>query len=517
MRAPLYMVFRTVCFGFLSLTLIKPGQGFTRELKQELSNMVDTVYCRQSVMENADSSNAMQKSVAASEYELSRQESDNGVMSLFPNDSVEITPPTYADIRGLETGSHHSAGAIPEILTGVLFPVRAACDGLFFAVGRIAATMGSPNLISRVEDIIYFYENPGRKAGWFPVITYSSGPRFRFGAGLFLEHKAFNSNIKGYRGGKDYWSIKSRFAYDVTTNLTRWKPELAIEWTQKDEFEFFGLGADPENDSRNTVLSGLSGGYGLFTQESRLVSLQTPVRINDHFLVQHLVMYRMRKCKDNAFRGKSVGEVFDLSRYSHGDFSRPVEYLYNELLFGFDSRSSFDVNTPGWRIESYAGIAAGVSGDHCLFGRSGGELALFIPLLKRNRLLMPRITIDMVRDFSDGYGIAFTDYPRHNSFRGLNSTSLKSIDTWVVVPSLEYQWPLNHFMAGHIFYDYLAVGQTGSDIEWGKGLYAVGFGIDVHEASRELGRIQFAVGSEEIRTLVTIGLSEHNNARNEWN
>ncbi len=443
--------------------------------------------------------------------------------SAMVNDSITIDTsknqqkhPTYCDIRGLEEKKKKCGDGFRRVSSGILYPFRQVINGLFLIAGKSAALALDDEFRSKVENLIYFYEENETKAGWFPLVAYSSGPRFRLGAALFFRNELINTNVKAYWGGKDYWSTSYHLSYKYTLGLTEWEPTIEAQWVQKDEFEFYGIGPEPKDDMRSSFLSGTNESSGVFTQERRSVLIQLPVRFFDHWHTHYLFLYQMRKMKSGGHDGTPIGEVFDLAALSGGDFNQPVEQIYNEIDLAYDSRDYKKIYSPGWKIEGYTGISNGIGKDNSVFARAGGEISAFLPVIKRNRLLVPKVALDMTKNLNDDVDIPFIEYSRHHSFRGISSKKIIRSDNWSVMPSLEYQWPLNHFMAGHIFVDYLVVGPYVKEIGWQDGLYVGGIGIDLHSKSKEMGRILFGYGSEGFRVSISLGLPSHSNSRKDW-
>ena len=137
-------------------------------------------------------------------------------------------------------------------------------------------------------------------------------------------------------------------------------------------------------------------------------------------------------------------------------------------------------------------------------------------MLRRNRLLVPRLIFDMVEELNDRSEIAFVEYPRHLEFRGASSKTLLRSDKYKLQTSLEYQWPLTHYLNGHLFVDYLTVAPNPGRFYSGSSPWAAGFGIDFHTSFSEVGRLIISHGSEGLFIKVDVGLSSLNKDRSDW-
>lgn len=424
--------------------------------------------------------------------------------------------PTFNNIRGLENAEEKPDDVFRRISSGILYPFRQVINGIFLIASKSAALALDDEFRSKVENLIYFYEENETRVGWFPVVTYSSGPRFRLGAALFFKNDIISTNIKAYWGGDDYWSTMYHLSNKYTLGPMEWNPTFEAQLTQKDKLEFYGIGPKPKEDTRSHFLSGSKDLYGVFTQEKRLIIIKTPVTFFDNWYVHYIFLYQMRKIKSGGYKGPPLGAVFDLTALPGGNFSQPVEHIYNEVDCAYDSRNLKKIHCPGWRIEWHAGIVKGVDRDNSFFARAGSEVSAFIPIIKGNRLLIPRVNLYVTENLSDQVAIPFSEYSRHHSFRGTGSKKIIRSDNWSVMSSLEYQWPLNHFMAGHIYFDHLAIGPHLKKLGWRDGLYVGGIGINLHNKKKELGRFLIGYGSEKFRVLVSLGFPSHINSRENW-
>ena len=158
----------------------------------------------------------------------------------------------------------------------------------------------------------------------------------------------------------------------------------------------------------------------------------------------------------------------------------------------------------------------GIAGDHSHFLRTGVDAALYLPVIKQTRLIVPRIVFDMVDNLNDSVPISFAEYPRQPAFRGVSSTRLLRNDEISLLSSLEYQWPLTYNLGGHLFAVHLVVTDSFSVLTRSNAPYAIGFGLDLHGADSELARLSISNGSEGWRFLLTVGISSHTSDRSKW-
>ena len=113
----------------------------------------------------------------------------------------------------------------------------------------------------------------------------------------------------------------------------------------------------------------------------------------------------------------------------------------------------------------------------------------------------------MINNLNTDVPVAFTEYPRHQTFRGLSERNILRTDKYLFVPSIEYIWPLSINLGGHLFIDYLLVTDELNKISINNAPYAIGFGIDFHVINEELEKFEISFGSEGIHLSLDVGWS----------
>lgn len=252
-----------------------------------------------------------------------------------------------------------------------------------------------------------------------------------------------------------------------------------------------------------------------FFRTEKKIQWQTALYPTKKWGITYTGYYQRRSFDDEGHGDNPLRDVFDLSSVPGFTEGLPVKQLYNELALDIDTRDAHKMISPGWRGEVYAGISAGLGKNESDTFKTGLDVAAFIPTLKEDRIISPRIVLDITEEL-DNTLIPFTEYPRHRTFRGISSRDLILNDQVSLTPSLEYQWPLSHMFSGHVFLDYLAVGPTVGKIDWDDGIWAAGFGINFHYANKEFGRLELAGGSEGFQLTFKIKEPVTKNSRTDW-
>lgn len=419
----------------------------------------------------------------------------------FAKDSIRVT----------EKNERYPGDSARTAAAGALYVPRQAVKGIFTGVAKTASELSDPDFIRRVKDILYLYK---RDLMWFPILDYNSGFRPSSGAGLYYKKSQFKALLKGAIYDSELWSTSLKVSHRHTfDNSMQWDNSLLGIMEKQDDLRFYGFGADPKNDSRNNFLSNQD--YGTFSQDRRKLQWTSSLYPKESWGFTYTGYFQRRAFQDHGRGNDDLRNVFDSASIPGFTVNAPVSQLYNEGSLHVDTRDQKKIISPGFRGEVYSGIATGLGKNKTELYRVGGDAAAFLPVMGRDRVLVPRAMLDVVENF-DGEDIPFSEYPRQRTFRGVSEREWIRTDRVSFVPSLEYQWPLSHLFTGSLFFDYMAVGESLGSIGWNNGLWAAGGGINLHYLKHELGRIELAGGSEGVQLSISFGRPLRSNARTGW-
>ncbi len=418
----------------------------------------------------------------------------------------------YIRVRGIERETRRPINTVRKTLNALLWPPRILIDGVLRTASFSAVFIDEKRIIRKFEDFFYLYNG---QVGWFPVLDVVSGSPRGVGASLFYHKNYFSSEVKGLYANRDIWGVKGEVSYIFFSKRFFWRLDLEGRLENDDDFRFFGIGAEPRRDPRSRFLPGAVPERGEYAQRRLLFLLNLGVRPAGDWEVFWTHWYQKRTIHDPA--GDSFAhfsQVFDTATLPGSFFNS--KKLYSELSVRYDNRESVKIFGPGSRIEAYAGLAVGLKNDNDRLFRAGVDAMQFLPVLRQNRLLVPRLILDMVEDITGRREIAFPDYPRHLAFRGASSKKILRSDKFMLQPSLEYQWPLAFFLGGHLFFDYLMVAPTVWKFTTRNAPWAAGMGIDFHSRLSEVARLLVSYGSEGLFFKVDVGLTSLNKDRSNW-
>ena len=383
----------------------------------------------------------------------------------------------------------------------LLFVPRTLIDGLLYCGVYSGQLIDDSNVVSSLQEI---FSGKGRAVGLYPVFAAGSGPAI--GATLFYTSNAFGVTAGGAYGNSDRWGAKVAGHYSLTTGKTAWNLQVAAEILDRDNYEFYGFGSDPGSDPRNQTLLGPSREFVTYSQKLTRAPLALGVRPSSDWEAFYTFYYQERE--------------LDLPVDASGGSEPPVvteKQIYNEVAVRFDTRDRREKISPGVRIEGYGGQTNGIDDYQARFLRAGVDASCYVPIIRKNRIIIPRVVFDTIDSRNDDAPVSFADYSRQPTFRGVAASTLLRTDKYSDgAPSLEYQWPLTFNLSCGVFVDYLLVAGSLDDFTFSDAPYAVGVDISLDSVESELARFTLSSGSEGMQFLFTLGLPQRVSDRKKW-
>lgn len=431
-------------------------------------------------------------------------------------DSNATAKQEYRQLRGLEKDRKDYTTPFRTAANVLLFVPRTIFSGVLYTTGYGPHLIDDSDFIEKFDDFFYLYQ---KEIGWYPVFDFSSGSPLAYGATVFYRQKPFGISAGGYYANQSLWKAKIRLLEAFRIGHSVLQLNLSGSILTRDDYKFHGFGADPENDRRNSFRPDRNDDFGIYQQRLSRVLLVIGLRPSARWQFFYTGYYQERKIESPGSQDPdNIGNAFDINNIPGLSAGKPNigKQVYNEISVRFDTRRYRGQISPGVRLEGYVGLSEGVGSDESRFTRAGGNAALFLPVIKHNRLIVPRVVFDMIDNRNDDVPISFAEYPRQPTFRGASRKRLLRTDEISVVPSFEYQWPLTFNVGGHLFVDYLLVSNSIDKLTFRKAPYAIGFGFDVHSEDSELARFTFSGGSEGLRFQFTVGLSGYSTDRSRW-
>jgi hypothetical protein len=440
----------------------------------------------------------------------------DSVPSPVPKDSALTPSEAYLHVRGLERAPRAGGAGTRAIANTILFLPRSILSGALYFTGLSAHLVDNGSVIGLYKDFFYFYED---RVGWTPVLVLGSSDGIAGGARAFYRAEPFGVSAGGYYGGSEFYGFTGAITYNFLAGRNVWWFKAEGAFKKRQDYEFYGLGSDPLTDPRNSYEPTATAPFGLYAQRVSKAKLIAGLRPSDRWEVFLSSLFRDRALSVPGTQDTAnIDRTFDLATVPgiSSDSVTVGRQIYNELIVRYDSREIPGMSSPGVRVEAYGGGSLGVGSDASRFTRGGIDAAAYIPVIKRNRLLVPRMALDVLENLNDSVEISFAEYPRHNLFRGVATRTILRADNVMVQPSLEYQWPLSYNLRSTLFLDYLLVAQSVDELTFSRAPYAYGLGLVVHGTHNTVAAIGVTNGSEGFRFLLTIGAFQHTSDRYKW-
>lgn len=416
-----------------------------------------------------------------------------------------------ACVRGLAAEPEWHGGRLRSVANGLLWLPRTGLDHLLDATARGTYRFDEAGVVDRVDAVLTF---GGGSFHWYPVIDLSSGSQTSLGAAVGYRGDRWKASLGGAWGGSEVWRLGARFGADFRPGGRRLSFLLHGHLRHRDDYRFYGFGSDPRTDPRNRFLAPDGPDYGVFAQHLSRAELVAGLELTRTWSFRaSLVLGRREILPPGVGAADGLLAVFDpagLPGLGEG------HQRYQEIALVHDTRRFRRRIMPGVRLETYGGLSEGFDGDPVRFARYGADLALYFPVLGRDRVIVPRLIFDAVQNRNDNAPIALADYPRQRTWRGSSSAHLLRTDDKILMPSLDYQWPLTYRLDAHLFCETILVAGPQSDLSFDHAPWDAGFGLVVQKEQAELAQLALAHGSQGWRFFFTFGFSRTTNERTSW-
>jgi len=416
-------------------------------------------------------------------------------------DSTNIFPSDYLNIRGIERGKNHVSAHWRSVLNVLFFIPQKMLDGILFSSIYGARLILGSKEIERADD--FFLKTP-KTVVWTPIVLVDSDWRPLVGLTVLYRKNRWGNLVAGRYTSDNKWDVRANLSYSTTKRLGVWNLKLNGLIEEDDDLRYYGIGANPAQDERSHFLPGTDSSWGIYSHRREKVEAILGIRPSQRWEFFFSSSYKKRRMKDAAYKEPNIGDVVDINRLA--GFESPIQQWYNELAVRYDSRHLRGKFSPGAKIEGYLGVSNGLGDDQSEFFRAGIDLAGFFPVIRENRLIVPRFLFDMVEVLKDDVPLPFSEYPHIREYRGTSRSKVLRTDYFTLLSSLEYQWPISTHLNSHLFYDLFMVSREIDKFSLGNRLWAVGIGLDYHTFEEEVLRVEFITGSDGFRIRLNFGL-----------
>ena len=426
-------------------------------------------------------------------------------------DSTRMANPAM-EIRGLERDQKSALNPVRATLNGIFWLPRVTIETLISTAGVGAVLIDENRIVQKFGNIFLFNK---RRMGWFPILNAVTGFPRGYGLRIFYRDRYHRASLRAAYADEEIWGVRMKAGTTFFRHNHIWMLNSVIRLETYDRYRYFGLGKDPQNDPRNHFLSNAPADYGLFQQHHIMAEFSLGIRPSPDWQAFFKTYYIFRDLGNPSDTyPENLVNVFEAG--SLPGVGATNSQIYPELSLEIDTREELQLATGGFRGVFYSGLAFDSDGGGRDLLRAGADISLFKAILHNNRFVIPRLIFDMVEPLGSGPPIAITDFPRHQSFRGVDRKALLRSDRYMVTSSLEYQWPLTPILQGQLFYDRVGVARQLTDFDWRKSPWAVGLGLAFQTRYAEIARAYLSYGSEGIYAKLAVGWSSRYRDRGDW-
>ncbi|MBL4636979.1 MAG: hypothetical protein JKY56_24210 [Kofleriaceae bacterium] len=378
----------------------------------------------------------------------------------------------------------------------VLGPIGAALKttGRFLVDVAVAPIRGlvlledRHQVYSHVQEILY---NEDLTGGVLPAASYASGLGISGGANIFYKDLFGNNELvrlNGLYGGDDFYSVDFKFEFPELFNKRGYLTGRGrFESDPKRDFSGIGNSGggpfEPQGLTRFKERRFLLLGQGGLLFGSRQ-QLKTGVSL----------IYNNRKFdEDDAVGADPIGTVYDADRLL--GFRSGVEIFEATFDIALDLRDFAGTTSKGALLSGFGGGALVGDAD---FVHYGAEASYYWTPCRERRVFIFRVAHEGVH----GDEIPFTELPRlggAGTLRGHRRDTYR--DELSLIGTLEYRYPIHHFVSGTLFaetgkvagtYDELIVGGYRDNFRLGYG-----GGLTIHTRENLVVNLQMAYGHGE--------------------
>lgn len=406
-------------------------------------------------------------------------------------------------LRGLEQEFKRADETGLILADYALFLPRVLIDHLLAASGRGISTLAEPQFIEQLEDVLYLYE---RNLIWYPNTTLNLTDRFQYGLGLMYRENKWKAYTSFLYGSEEKWSTKSKLSYTFQAGKTVWKTAVKFSLDYDDDLRYYGFGSERIDPFTNIPFSD-DEDYYEYTQKRRQFAFSQGIRLSNTFEVHYTGLYQKNEIEKVWLNNGSIAQQIRGSDIPDG------EQFYNGLMVRYDTRKYKGRISPGARFEAHSGYSHEYSDFLVGFWRGGLDAAVYLPVIKENRIIAGRIVYNVIEKERK---TLFYNYPHHRTFRGVSSRYLLRTGHHLAVPSFEYQWPLTDAFSSRLFYDMIVVGDELKQMTLDDAPWAAGLSIELHNRNSSMARVVFAYGSEGVRLTLKLGDPVRSNHPSEW-
>jgi hypothetical protein len=265
----------------------------------------------------------------------------------------------------------------------------------------------------------------------------------------------------------------------------------------KTELEYLGIGQTPREDVRNHFIADYD--RGLYEERRTRGIVNVGVRPVHEVQINTSASLTRRQIEDDhedEDDGAALSQVFAPGTVP--GWGPDTWLTYMETALRIDTREHAGPPLPGFMAEVYGGYAHQVRGIEIALARTGGRMAGFIPVYRKQNLLSPKIAIDGV---ASDLPVPFTELARQPDYRGADNRR----DYVSLVGSVDYIWAFAKYAAARIFVDAATVGPAVDELPLEDIRIAAGGGFELYSTEVSIARLLLAGSADGFHVHLSVG------------
>jgi len=353
------------------------------------------------------------------------------------------------------------------------------------------------------ERLFHLFTNDERTFGIFPIFDPFDSTGMGFGAAV-VHNDPLGSPDRFVLMG----IVRTNLDRSASASFSRRLPwlsgravRLSVGYSVDRDLAFWGLGPDTSLSDRQLMrIENIGANTGITLLDPSVPEWSLDLDLG--------VRYRDLETGSGEFTGVTVGGAVTPPK----GFGAGLLYPEGTVAVKFDTRDTKSRTTTGLKVRLEGGFSSDVNGGGTNALKGGGELAVFVPLAPRNRVLA--LSVGAAGSIALGED---TDVPFHQMVELGGSSRLRGyrggrfIDRLGWWASAEYRWESFQLedtgdgISTMLFFD---VGRVAPDLETFFGLpiaWSAGLGLRFETDLFMLGQVQLGFSPEGVRISVKVG------------
>lgn len=382
----------------------------------------------------------------------------------------------------------------------ILYVPTQALRVVFYPLRLLLGVVDKYAVVGHVEDLLY---NDARTMGVMPTAAFESGYGFSAGARIFhtdLLGHGEKIALAARFGGPFQQAYQLSFEADRLAGSWTWL-ESRVRYERRPAQLFYGIGdpaALPAQFNPMLLIGPRQAQVTTrFQQERLLALLRTGITLGRpgqmvKVGVSAIFNHRDFGPEEVDFDEPSIEEVYDTRKIPGFEGKLNLVEFNGNLVVDF--RDVKGRTSSGFYLEAFGGATLPIDG-YGGYGHYGAEMALFVDLYRRTRVLQLRVMLEGTTGAEAS--IPFVELPRlGGSVRLRGYVEDRFRDRLAFLSALQYRYPVHQYVSAELFVE---LGKVAPDYEdlFGNGdrwRWGFGGGLVIHTMESVMMRLGLGYG-----------------------